>query len=119
ALVVNDLDGGREIGDKTVWVGVKTNDDGIGEKLSQFVIVSIGVKNPTVDLRKEILLEPADRLSGTKNGALDALRIELNQGAVALLYFNDPVLDGHEEIVLWKLKGGEGRTEERPDIVGD
>jgi len=71
------------------------------------VVVSIGIKNPTVDLGKEILLKSTDRLSGAKNGALDPIRIKLNQGAVALLDFNDPVLDRHGQIILRKRKGGE------------
>ena len=44
---------------------------------------------------QEILLEAADGFGRAEDGAPDAGVVELHQGAVALLDFDDAVLDWH------------------------
>jgi len=91
--VLDHLDRRREIGDEMMLVGIETDDDGIGqERGERFVGVPSGEKF-FVDAGQAILLEAADGLAGFENGATDFVGIEFNERPIALLNFDNAILN--------------------------
>src|SRR6266849_5782575 len=94
-FVLNRFDGRREIRDKRVRISIQTDHHRVGEEFCQLVIHTPGLKDLVVDSGQKVLLETPDGFGGAQDGPLDSVRIELHQRAIALLDFNNPVLDGH------------------------
>jgi len=94
-FVLDDFDGGREIGDQVVRVGVQAHDHRVGQKPGDGILAAVRRKEGFIDAGDAILFEAADGSGGVEDRPPDAGVVELYQGAVALLDFNNAVLDGH------------------------
>ena len=78
-----------------VRVGIEADHHGVGQELGDLVIRAVRIEDRVVDAGHEILAKTADGLRRAENGPPDAGVVELHQGAIALLDFNDAVLDCH------------------------
>ena len=92
-IILNRFDGRRKIGDVVMWIGIQTDDDGIREKLSDFFVERVGIEKLVIDARQVILLETADGFSRAQDGEKDCPLVKGHQCPVALLYFDDAVLN--------------------------
>ncbi len=91
--VLDHLDGRREIGDEMVLVGIEADDDGIGEKPGEGFIGVPRREKFLVDAGEAILLEAADGLAGAEDGAADFVGIEFDERPIALLNFDNAILN--------------------------
>jgi len=94
-FILDGFDGGREVGDEVMRIGIKADDDGIGKKPGDLVVGAEGVEDFAIDIREEILVKAADGFSRAQDSSPNALGVEFNQGAASLLDFNDTILNGH------------------------
>jgi hypothetical protein len=78
-----------------VGVGIEADHHGVSKELSDPVIRAVRSEDGLVDAGNEILTKAANGFCRAENGSPDARIVELHQGAIALLDFNDAVLDCH------------------------
>jgi hypothetical protein len=94
-FILDGFDGGREVGNEVVRIGIKADHDGISEEPGDFVVGPEGVKDFAINLREQILVKAADGFSRAQNGSPNAFGIEFDERAAPLLDFNNAILDGH------------------------
>ncbi len=94
-LVLNRLDRRWKIRNPVVRIRIKADHDCFSQKLRDFVIRAVSLKNLMVNSGQEVLLKAADRFSRAQNRAADQRFIELHQRPIALLDLDDAVLNGH------------------------
>src|SRR5204863_2385411 len=94
-VVLDGFDGGREIGDVMLGIGIEADDDSVGEKVGNFFVREEAVEYVVVNTRIKILAEAADGLGGAEDRAADAALIEFHQGPVPFLNFDEAILNCH------------------------
>src|ERR1041385_88694 len=95
-LVLDRLDGGREIRDQVMRIGIEADHHGLSEEPGDFVIGAVGLEDFVVDAGPKILPETAQRFGRAQERSPNPGFIEFDQGSIALLDLDDAVLDGHE-----------------------
>src|ERR1017187_840093 len=76
-------------------VGVEADDGRVRQKTRDVFIRTLRAENLVVHARQKIPGKTADGLRGAQNGLADAVRIEFDQRPVALLNFDNAVLNWH------------------------
>ena len=94
-VVLNAFDGRRKIGDQMFPIRVEANHDGVGEELGDLDVRLLRLEYLVVDSGEIILAETADRFRRLQDGAADLANVEIDERAVALLDFDDSILDRH------------------------
>src|SRR2546421_285399 len=77
-------------------ITVETNSHGIRQELRYFFFGSVGIKNAVIDAWQKILAKPSNRFCRAQNGPPNVALIKAHQRPIALLHFDDAVLDSHE-----------------------
>ena len=98
--ILNLLDGGWKVGHQVMGLGVQCDHDKIGQALRDSLVGLPCGEDPGVHTLQVVLLEPADRLRRTANGADDSLLIEGDQSVIALLHLADFVDNSHTDTII-------------------
>src|SRR5450759_203173 len=94
-LVLDGLNRRRKIRNQVMRVGVEADDGRVRQKARDVFIRTLRAENLFVHARQKIPVKTADGLRGAQNGLANAVRIEFDQRPVALLDFDNAVLNWH------------------------
>ena len=94
-LVLDGLNRRRKIRNQVMRVGVEADGGRVRQKTRDVFIRTLCAENLVVNARQKIPVKTADGFRGAQNGLADAVRIEFDQRPVALLNFDNAVLNWH------------------------
>ena len=94
-LALNRLHRRRKIGNQMVRVGIEADDDRIGQKRGDVLVRPLRAEDFVIHARQKIRLKTANGRRRMRHGLDDATGIEPHESAVALLDFDDAILDWH------------------------
>ena len=94
-LVLDALNRGWKIRNQVMGIGVEADNGRIRQEAGDVFIRTVRLENLFVHARQKVLPEAADGFRGAQDGPADAVRVELDEGPVALLDFNNAILDWH------------------------
>ncbi len=94
-LVLDGLNRRRKIRNQVMRVGVEADDGRVRQKTRDVFLRTLRAENLVVHARQKIPVKTANGLRRAQNGPADAVRIEFDQRPVALLDFDNAVLNWH------------------------